>query len=32
VRPLKPIPLWTFRNLGVAAHVALYRQLDRWGL
>jgi glycine/D-amino acid oxidase-like deaminating enzyme len=31
VRPLRPIPFWIFRNLGVAAHVALYRQLDRWG-
>ncbi|MEQ9257798.1 MAG: FAD-binding oxidoreductase [Roseovarius sp.] len=30
-RPLRPIPFWRFRNLGVSAHVALYRLLDRHG-
>lgn len=30
-RPLRSIPLWRFRNLGVAAHITLYRMFDRWG-
>ena len=30
-RPITPIPFWSLRNLGVTAHVALYRALDRWG-
>jgi glycine/D-amino acid oxidase-like deaminating enzyme len=31
LRPVRPIPFWRFRNLGVAAHVSLYRILDNWG-
>lgn len=31
VRPIVPIPLWRLRNLGVTAHVTLYRALDRMG-
>lgn len=32
IRPLSPIPLWRFRNLGVSAHVTTYRALDRLGM
>ncbi|MEZ5925282.1 MAG: FAD-binding oxidoreductase [Hyphomicrobiaceae bacterium] len=31
VRPIAQVPLWSLRNLGVTAHVALYRALDRMG-
>lgn len=31
IRPLKTVPFWRFRNLGVSAHVTLYRLLDRLG-
>jgi len=31
VTPIRQIPFWQFRNIGVAAHVVLYRLLDNIG-